>query len=342
MAHQEMRGERGVSLVEMMVTLTVTLVIMAGAFRAYQDGRKAVTAGTTVADANQDLRSSVNLMSRDLIQTGREMPNGGIPTPFGVGAVATKRPGPPGTDLEFPAAWDGVLPAICPGAGLGPVINGVATDIVTNLFSDTTVALNQYPLASILADGSRMTVDARTNINDAVTGLRAGDLIWFTNGVGDAIQTVSSVVGQNVFFAANDPFRFNQRGAATGSIMQIRSGGVFPPTSATRIIMVTYYIDTNTVPGQFRLTRQLGFGPPRLIALGIDNLQATYDIVDGTTNPTNQPEPVDPNTPVQIRKVNLFMAARSEFRLPQTQQLLRLSVATQVSLRAMSFVDRYE
>jgi hypothetical protein len=106
--------------------------------------------------------------------------------------------------------------------------------------------------------------------------------------------------------------------------------------------MVTYYIDTTTVAGQFRLMRRVGFGTPRLIAQGIDSLQATYDIVDGTVNPTNQVEAVAPNSPVQIRKVNLVLAARSDVTMPQTKQLLRLSVSTQVSLRAMSFVDRYK
>jgi prepilin-type N-terminal cleavage/methylation domain-containing protein len=346
------RGERGFSLIEVMVTLTITAIIMAGAFRAYLDGTDVVTTSTMLGDANQNLRSSINLISRDLIQTGRELPNGGIPFPSGVGALAIRRPGPPGQNLVFPVSFDGVLPSICPGPNLGPVIGGnpaaippipgIATDLVTTLFADATLDLNQFPLASIQADGSKMTVAAGTVINNAVTGLRPGDLIWFTNAVGDAIQTVSSVVGQDVFFAANDAFRFNQRGAASGTIMQIRTGAVFPPTSATRVTMVTYYIDTVTVPGQFRLMRQVNFGNPQLIAPGIDNLQATYDIVDGTVNPTNQPDAVDPYNPVQIRKVNLYLAARSDARLPKSRQVLHLGVSTQISLRAMSFVDRYQ
>ena len=339
-------SERGMSLVEVLLTLTITLIISLGALSAYNESRKAITAGTVLAGSNQNLRASINLMSRDLIQTGRELPNAGIPTPSGTGSVAIKRPGIPGTDLTIPAAWGNVLPAICPGPGLGPTISGVATDLVQNMFADGTLALNQYPLTSVLSDGSRMTVDARTNIKDAATGLRPGDQIWFTNAVGDAIQTVTRVSGQDVYFAAgdptNDPWGLNQRTAAAGTVLNIRTGTTFPLTSATRVTMVTYYIDTTTVAGQFRLMRRVGFSTPRLIAMGIDNVQATYDIVDGTTNPTSRDDAVAPNTPVQIRKVNLFLAARSDVTLPQTRQLLRLSVSTQVSLRAMSFVDRYK
>jgi prepilin-type N-terminal cleavage/methylation domain-containing protein len=337
-------GERGFSLVEMMVTMAVTLLILGGSFRAFDDARKATDAATLIADGNQNLRATVIQMTRDLIQTGRELPNGGIPIPSGAGSVDVRRPSPPGMNLIFPAAWE-VLPSICPGPGQGPVVNGIASDIVTVLYSDPTLDLSEWPLASVRADGSQMTVDARTNIGAANNGIRAGDLIWFTNGLGNAIQTVTSVAGQDVLFAEGDPadqFLLNQRGAAQGTIMQIRSGAAFPPTSATRVIMVSYYLDTTTAPGQFRAVRRVGFGPARLIGVGIDNLQVSYDIVDGTTNPTNQADAVLPNTPSQIRKVNLFLAERSDFEFTVTRRFIRSSVATQVSLRSMSFVDRYQ
>jgi hypothetical protein len=243
----------------------------------------------------------------------------------------------------LPADWT-TLPAICPGDSLGPRVNNVPTDIVSVLYADATLLLNEYPLTSILSDGSRMTVDSRTVLNDPRTGLRPGDLILFSNSVGNAIQTVTSVDGRNVYFAAAesiDVFRFNQRTAASGSILQIRSGTSFPTTSATRVAMVTYYLDTTTAAGQFRLMRQEGFQPARLIGVGIENVQFTYDIVDGSTNPTNQVSALAPNSPSQIRKVNVFLASRSEQRLRQTGRQVRSSISTQVTLRSMSFMDRY-
>ena len=88
--------------------------------------------------------------------------------------------------------------------------------------------------------------------------------------------------------------------------------------------------------------RRVGFGTPRLLGVGIENLQATYDIVDGTTNPTNQTDAVAPNTQSQIRKLNLFVSEQSVAAFSVTRQVLRSSVATQVSMRSMSFVDRYK
>jgi len=220
----------------------------------------------------------------------------------------------------------------------------VATDLVTVLYADSTLALNEYPLSSILSDGSRMTVDSHTDISNAATGVAPGDLIMFTNALGNAIQTVTSISGQNVSFAAgntSDVFGFNQRSATSGSIMQIRSGSTFSTTSATRVTMVTYNIDATTAPGQVRLMRTEGFLTPRMVAMGIDNLQLTYDIVDGTTNPTNQVDAVSPYSPSQIRKINLFVSRRSEETFSQTRRRMRSSIATQVSLRSMSFMDRY-
>ena len=79
--------------------------------------------------------------------------------------------------------------------------------------------------------------------------------------------------------------------------------------------------------------RQEAFQPARLIGIGIENVQFTYDIVDGSTNPTNQVAAVAPYSPSQIRKVNLFLASRSERQLRQTGRQVRSSISTQVTLR---------
>ena len=82
-------------------------------------------------------------------------------------------------------------------------------------------------MPGLAADGASLTVGQfATWISDPVSGIKAGDLLLFTNANGTAIQTVTSVSATTVFFAAGDPFNFNQRGAAVtqGSIMQIRGG----------------------------------------------------------------------------------------------------------------------
>jgi hypothetical protein len=120
------------------------------------------------------------------------------------------------------------------------------------------------------------------------------------------------------------------------------SPGVFPPTTATRILMVSYYIDVTTDPELPRLVRRVNMGPPLAIALGVENFQVTYDLVDGVTNPTNVDTPAVGNSANQIRKANLFLAARSQDLNPATNRFFRNTLSTQVGLRSLSFVDKYK
>ena len=50
----------------------------------------------------------------------------------------------------------------------------------------------------------------------------------------------------------------------------------------------------------------------------------------------------DPCSPNQIRKVNILLAGRSRIPMRGTQQFFRNRLVTQVSLRSLSFVDRYQ
>jgi hypothetical protein len=73
----------------------------------------------------------------------------------------------------------------------------------------------------------------------------------------------------------------------------------------------------------------------------LEDLQLAYDLVDGVTNPTNIKTPTAPNSPNQIRKVNIFLAGRSDSAMRNMDDYLQRSLSTQVSLRSLSFVDRY-
>jgi hypothetical protein len=133
----------------------------------------------------------------------------------------------------------------------------------------------------------------------------------------------------------------NQRGADEGSIMAIQAGGVFPPTTATRVLIISYFVDRVTDPTMPRLMRQVNGGQARAIAMGVENLQVSYDFIDGVGNPTNQEAIPADNSANQIRKVNLFMSARSIDINSHTTQPFRNSVATQIGLRSLTFMDRY-
>ena len=171
--------------------------------------------------------------------------------------------------------------------------------------------------------------------------ISVGDLILFSNSLGETVQEVTGVNKQVVSFAADDPLNLNQPGAAQGSIMQLQTGGVFPPTTATRIWMVTYYLDYTTDPATPRLIRRINNNAGQVVGLVLENLQFSYDLVDGVTNPTNVKSPVAPNSNNQIRKVNIFLSGRTDSVIRNTNTYLRHSLTTQVSLRSLAFVNRY-
>ncbi len=336
------RDDAGFSITEAIISCAMTLVVVGAAVGTFSSGLN-VTGQTQVAsDANQTLSAAMSMMVRDFMQTGNSLPTGGIPIPSGLNALPINRPAPSGKLSTFPITWT-ALPAVSPGGSLGPAVLGTVTDTVTLVYADPTLALNQYPLVAVAADGSSMTVDTRTSLTGS-TGIQPGDVIMFTNPLGNALQVVTSLDGaQHVYFAAGDGLNLNQRNATQGTIMNLASSpGTFPSTTATRVTMVSYYIDIVTDPTLPRLVRQVGMGQRLAVALGTENVQFSYDLVDGVTNPTNVETAVPPFSPNQIRKANIFLAARSIDVDPSTSQFFRNSMATEVALRSLSFVNRYQ
>jgi type II secretory pathway pseudopilin PulG len=340
------RADAGFTLPEALVAMGLTLMILGAAITAFTQSINLFAASRAVSETNHGLQAAMSLMVRDLRQAGQGVPLGGVPIPSGDDVEALVRPGPPldpdgdGVPLTFPEA--STLPALSPGAGLGPTLLGVPTDMVTLLYADPTIALSQYPLASIAADGSSMEVDARTSLTGA-DGIKVGDLILFTNANGSAMQMVTSAPdGQTVAFALNDALHLNQRAASQGTLLSLQSSpGVFPPTTATRLLMISYYIDAQTDSTLPRLIRRVNDNDPLVIAMGIENLQLSYDIVDGETNPANVDDLPDGASANQLRKVNIFLSGRSEDKTTPTGEYFRNSMTTDVGLRSLSYVDRY-
>jgi len=332
-------------MIELLVASTITLLVLGATLDSFRHVVSVNDAASLIGDSSQNLRAGGALMMRELMQAGRQIPTGGIPIPNGAGVTAIRRPGPPATNYTFgnPATTT-VLTAVVPGAGMGPTVLGVATDMITILLVDTTLPLDQAQLVSVAADGSNVTVDPGTVINDPATGIVPGDLIMFTNARGSAIQTVTSVAGQQINFDPGDWFNLNQRTALNGTILKLQSGAAFPPTYAFRVQMLTYYVDSTTTPGSPRLVRQVNHYTAlgQALAGTVESLVLTYDLHDGATNPSNIPTPVAPNTPQQIREVNLSVGVRSDMPSLQLRRFIRNQITTAISLRNLSYVDRYQ
>ena len=122
--------------------------------------------------------------------------------------------------------------------------------------------------------------------------------------------------------------------------------------------MITYYLEATTDPAHPRLVRRINNGDPTTFsntlgtAVVVDavDLQFTYDISNGTGNPGGVEMSAADQAAggacgatacaeTQIRKVNVSLTVRSPSR---ATTFFNRKLDSQVSLRAMAFVDRYK
>src|SRR4029453_13871219 len=128
-------SEAGFTLLEILITLGITLIIMAGTMKAMTDAVRSNELAQATTAMNQGLRTAMDVMVRDMLQIGQGLPPGRtIELPNGAKATQGYLPGPPNTGTpvirKLPASAT-EMTAIVPGTELGPTINGVKTDIIT-------------------------------------------------------------------------------------------------------------------------------------------------------------------------------------------------------------------
>jgi prepilin-type N-terminal cleavage/methylation domain-containing protein len=331
-------------------------------------------------------------------QGGISVPNNGSTSTINRPGMpaGTTFPNPLPIPPNFPGGFL-TLPAIVPGSQIGQAGKGVnpttgavlvgnPTDVINVLYADdvlvdgTAAKHHIYDFPVYQPVGPAQTCNAGAASSNAVldpTGafvildpacfqmpgatnpISVGNLIMFHNQNGTALEYVTNVAGQKISFGGGDPAGLNATGAANGTVAQLANAGVLPPTTVTRVWMVSYYLDSTTNPSRPQLIRQVNYpnypaaapaNPPQAIADNIEVLSFSYDIT-GSTDPVgtyavgagNAPAPVSPDTPNQIRAVNIFLAGRSEqpYKATYAPTFLRNNLSSQVSVRSLSFTNQF-
>jgi hypothetical protein len=283
-----------------------------------------------------------------------------IEIPNGTGSSPIRQPGPPGTTWTRPAGSVN-LPAVLPTPGGGPTVNGVPTDVLSVMMAD-----NSFVDISLTAiTGTTVTIAAGPTLDSGPDRVSAGQLMMVTKGSTTTLVQVTSVdlAARKLTFAAGDSLNLNQPSAANGTLNDLNNT---PPantpalTRISRVRMVTYYLDATTDPTHPRLVRRINNGDPmtfdnasgNAVAIDVENLQFSFDVVTGTTNPSGvrmtdadktsagacSPNPCSEQ---QIRKVNLALTGRSR-SVGKTDRVFRNTLSSQVSFRGMAFLDEYK
>jgi prepilin-type N-terminal cleavage/methylation domain-containing protein len=219
-----MKREKGFSLVEVLVAMTIMVLIIGATLGTLNTALTATRTVTLMADTQENLRAAMNYMVRDMLQAGEGVPQGGITIPNTAGLSAVNRPGPGTPSVSFGTftpSWT-ALPAITSGYQMGPTTStsGLATDMVTIMYADTTLQdvnghwLNEFPVqlastgtpgcaasnstpepqGSITTTGTTTTITFDSTcivINNGNTGINPGDLILLQNNntIGDGSIT---------------------------------------------------------------------------------------------------------------------------------------------------------
>jgi hypothetical protein len=149
-----------------------------------------------------------------------------------------------------------------------------------------------------------------------------------------------------VISSSPDPFLLNNSGKTSGTIAQIQSpsgSGTYTTTTATRVTMVTYYID-NTNPQIPILMRQVNMRTAQEVGEVIENMQFFYDVVTAGSSPpvvASYTNPTAAQLPY-VRDIYPWLFARSENTYSVSKQYFRNNLQTAVNVRSLNFYNEFK
>lgn len=297
----------------------------------------------------------------------------------------------PGNGIAYPCTAFNAVPCnptlygLIPGfqMGIKPPGTPNKTDVITVVYTDTNFALPCYTVTTITANSITLTAPAAPPpascilpnglvfpqaVNDPVVGLIPGDIIMVQGIVGGSSATAMAEVtnvaanGGGVYTvtcANGDTLNLNQSGAAGGDLKQMipvpPGTPPSPTTTATRILVTTYYLwmlpDPLAVgPGVPTLMRQINAHQPMPVAENVVNLQFTYDTYDASGNLLNAVGDGGYSLGTSynlIRKINLLhLSIRSQVSGASSGLMIgkgyqTFDIQTSMSARNLSYQNRY-
>jgi len=308
----------GFTLIEMMISLTLGLILIAAAVNLFSKGMSATWLISQRAELQQNARASSNMLYKDVSLAGSGLPTGGVALSSGTASKPVYGCDYTGAchlgslnsaSITYPNQVDpttgksiNFLYGVIPGWRGGVTVNATAgaTDVLTTVYADTAFLLSDYTVRFNDVNGNSVTFTLPAPapnpldqaVNNTGVGLQQGDLVLFTSNAASAyaVAEVTAPVPAGggpsyaVAFANNDTLLFNQNAATSNDLAQIATAaGTAGPAvgvTATRIWAITYYLDNTTTPGTPTLMRLVNARKPVPVAENVADLRFTYDTYD--------------------------------------------------------------
>jgi prepilin-type N-terminal cleavage/methylation domain-containing protein len=292
-------SDRGFTLIELMIALSVGLVVIGAAVQLFSRCINAEWVVSQKSEMQQDMRASSDLLNQDITLAGAGLGNAALALPSGTGVKPVYGCDQTftcnyinGAAVAFPVPSGGTVPylyGVVPGYNLGPILNVTEgpSDIISLVYTDGVLALPCYVVPAPLATNLTATavtlsvpsplpptctlptgLSAPQSLLDPVVGLTPGDVIWFTgtNNKGNSAMAAAEVTNVTQLSPTSFKVAFASGDAmklnqptATSGDLAQLVGGGAP--LAARLFVITYFI--NVLPDPLGV----GVGTPRLMRM---------------------------------------------------------------------------
>jgi|SRR5580704_4674262 type II secretory pathway pseudopilin PulG len=313
------KSQRGFSLLELLVASFIGIIVIMAMTQLFRMGMNATLTVTQRADTQQNMRTAIELMTKDLSMAGAGLPSGGLQMAAASATkVACNQSGTcyvPGDVYPNSGAGTinymyGILPGFGNGVQGGTLIASApaaVNDSITSIYCDYNFPLSNFTFTFPTTTSATVgVVNAGITPNNILApgGLNVGDLLLFvvsTPGTGtgslgtSSAQTATAVAeitgipsNTALTFAFGDALNFNQPAATPNSLANTINTlgstlGAGNTVTACRLYAVTYFLQVPAAGGTVqtpRLMRQVNGLTAIPVADNIINLQFSYDVIN--------------------------------------------------------------
>jgi type IV pilus assembly protein PilW len=275
-------AQRGLGLIELMVSVTLGLLVVVGVAMVFASTRQASRTADSLGHMQETLRTSFELLARDLREAAGNPCDKGLETVLPLANVLNSAQG---STPAWGATWDAPLQgyagtAVFPGAAIGTA-------------TGERVSGTQAVLAKFAVDIGGLTVSAHDTgtatftVNNNPHNVQAGDLLMVCDLRQAAIFSAASVTATQVLHTKTSTTSGNcSKGLGVPTDCSTTAGTVFQFDAGAKIGRLTavgWYIGNNgrAESGGRSLYRVSSAGVEE-VAEGVMDLQLTYLVENGT------------------------------------------------------------